>query len=302
MMKRNIELLIVIFNLITIRLEHFLQNYIDFIYIAVLLNFCISSSPKFSLLTITVMPIFAHFLYSITYIINDYINYHDDLLLRDQDPQKYSFYKYRPMQYFGKKIIVLLMVLYLTYIAILLRFISLKIYEAALIISIFSLLAIAESTAKKGTTVKMYIFFFQLLTKYIVFSVLLLIYSIGILPLQDSVLVAFYCVLPYALYRALGGILKGPGKQMRKILVVAMIIFVSAYALLSFFQRYLFIGILKAHLIVSVPFVVFIIGIPAMLFGITDRNVYELYRRLIIKNLIAYSLATIYLLAIAGFQ
>lgn len=299
--KEKLDLAIAIINAIFIRLGHFLQNSIDFIYIASYLVYVYSrwlSMPlqPLDVLSILMLVIFSHFIYSITYIINDYINYGDDLSIKALDPEKYSFYMYRPIQYFGKAVTIVLLLIYTIYVSLFWRFINILTINSLIeIVTLFAFLSILESTSKKWSVKKKTVFSFQLVVKYFVFA-LLLSKFFGLTLSLDALVSIIACVIPYTFYRSSQDKLKSVllkrvrdiGSRSRNIIfIVTITVVIIAVSMVIMFTQpninLLLLYIVEAHLVVSMPFLFLTIVIPLKLLGVNDKNIYSLYRRLGVK-------------------
>jgi len=298
----------VVLNITFFRFYHFLQNCVDFAYIASLILYMyirIQSSLFIDSTTYLhhffLLTLFSHFLYSITYIINDYINYEEDLAIKMIDVDKYSFYKYRPIHYFGKRITGILVFVYATYVFILWRFMFVRIlaiHEIILIVLLFSCLSLFASLSKRKSFGKKCTFLLQLYSKYFVLAILLT-RSLGISISLYEILCIGLCISPYTLYRTFQDLLsyfflEHRMKENRcKGLNYAAICILIAIISVTLIIVVLNFSLIMVHFLVSAPFATLVIVLPSLIFGRQDKTIYDLYKRSSVK--LAFALLLLYM-------
>jgi len=181
------DILIVCINFALFRLDAFLQNLINFlVYSVYQISFLILMSVhtiNVSLSTLVVIMLCTHCLYAITYAVNDFINYYDDRAL-SRDLEKYSFYRFRFIQFVGRRIEgFALQTLYYVALATislsLLKEYNANTYLVITLTLIFFFLSIAESLSKKRTLMKHLSFTLQQIMKMFAFSYLLSVVWLG---------------------------------------------------------------------------------------------------------------------------
>lgn len=173
----EIDKFIVILNLLTVRFDALLSNIIEFFLIGL---YTIVVAKLLGLVALPAIEIIqklfwvsfiSHTLYSLVYIINDFIDYKDVKKLQD-NPLSYSFYKYRPVIYFNRStgIMIYLSCLYLLYLLNDFKVLPNIHVILGFVISLFAL-SVWHSLAKKLTRVPS--FFFLRLIKYLIFLTVL---------------------------------------------------------------------------------------------------------------------------------
>ena len=203
---KEIGKFIVILNLLTVRFDAFLSNFIEFLFIGL---YMIIVSKYLGLMALPAIEIIqqlfwasftSHALYSVVYIVNDFIDYQDVKKLQG-NPLSYSFYKYRPMVYFNRSISIMI---YLACLYLLYLFNGLKALPnihivLGFVISLFAL-SIWHSLAKSLT--RALSFLFLRLIKYLLF---LTIFTSLIEPCDDilTMMVALPITISYAIYTSL---------------------------------------------------------------------------------------------------
>lgn len=300
-----LEILHVTLNIVFFRFYHFLQNCVDFIYVASLVLYMCSQAydPLYTisiscLCNIFLLVLFSHFLYSITYVVNDYINYKDDFAIKFNDPDKYSFYEYRPIQYFGKLVVYPLIVIYIIFVSVIWHsmFVNiLTIYEIALIVLFYSILSISESLSKKGSVKRRTFFLLQLYSKYMTFAILLLRFLDLPLSLQEIINISV-CASPYTIYRSYQDILteyfleRQAKRGFNKIDVYTAMGFFITISLITLTMAMSNPLLVMVHLVVSAPFGILVIIVPSLILGKNDKTIYDLYKRSGIKLLFVFLL------------
>jgi len=141
---------------------------------SVFLSFLTAYTFNVSITTLIIIMIGTHYLYAITYAINDFINYHDDRAL-SYNPEKYSFYKFRFIQFSGRRLggFLLQTFYYIALTAIFLDFLrkyNVKIFSMIILILAFILLSIVESLSKNNVITKRLSFTLQQIMKMFAFS------------------------------------------------------------------------------------------------------------------------------------
>jgi len=184
---RIIDVLTVCINFILFRLDAFLQNLINFlaysIYQMCFLLLMVVHPTNISLSTLVVIMLCTHYLYAITYAVNDFVNYYDDRVL-SCDLEKYSFYKFRFIQFIGRRLegFALQTIYYVALTAIslsLLKEYNVNTYFVITLTLVFFFLSIVESLSKKRTVMKHLSFTWQQIMKMFAFSYLLGVIYLG---------------------------------------------------------------------------------------------------------------------------
>lgn len=198
-MGRNILLI----NTLTYRVDAFVSNLADFLIILTFSVFVYSSLDLvkigfgkiiFSLVKIAVGM---HFLYSIVYIINDFIDYD---IVTNFDSLKYSFYKYRPVIYFkrGKSAMFMILLWYLICV-----YLILSIFEVPLSLTILFVLSFVFFSIIRSLSEGILRFaFFGLLRffKYICLITLLNISLLDTIYNDVTGYIILWLILPYVAY------------------------------------------------------------------------------------------------------
>jgi len=162
--------IIIALNLVVVRIDALLNNYVELMFVGIFLMLLTKFSGLLTfqtlefLLMLNTSTIIAHYVYSITYVINDYLDF-DEVQKLKVNKELFSFYQFRPIIYFNRSatIIVYFILLYmlLTFIsAIQLSFIVL-IYPLLL-----TLISFIHSTSKRYRHVT---FIVLRILKYILF-------------------------------------------------------------------------------------------------------------------------------------
>jgi hypothetical protein len=181
------NVLMVCINFVLFRFDAFLQNLINFFIYSIYQIFFLllmSMHPtSISLSTLVVIMLCTHYLYAITYAVNDFVNYYDDRAL-SYDLEKYSFYMLRFIQFIGRRLegFVLQAIYYVALAAIslsILKEYNVNTYFAITLTLIFFFLSIVESHSKKRTIMKHLSFTSQQIMKMFAFSYLLSIVWLG---------------------------------------------------------------------------------------------------------------------------
>jgi len=139
---------ILMLNLIFVRFDAFLNNYIELTFLGMFLILFIKftgvqilsvDSMQF-LLSLNILVVSSHYAYSIVYVINDFLDFESIRRLK-LDKSKYSFYRLRPIIYYNRSITIMLYLITLYTTSMLLLSISLTkiviLYSPLLIISSF---------------------------------------------------------------------------------------------------------------------------------------------------------------------
>jgi len=315
---RFIDKIIAYANLITFRLDAFLQNQIHFLmYIIYWVWFLYFNdiSIHITMTSMSVVILSVHYLYAITYALNDFINYYEDRKL-SSDPYKFSFYRLRFVQFYGKRFEGFL--IQLAYYAIVLIAIIhvMMIFKTDLYVVIttilsFILMSIIESAFKKGTSGKHLAFISQQMlklfllsyilgavftnsynyTEFIVFSSWCLIF-IGYMTVRsirenfklqlnkppDSDLIHSMLVSVFHLFN------NNPPKALLLLSPWLFVIVLFCYSVILFGSplKILLITI-TSHLLIA-PIWIFNL-VLAKILGVEDRTLYQLLKRLILKYL-----------------
>ena len=205
------ERTIVLLNLVLVRVDAFLQNFFDFLYIVaytIVLSSTISPiKSKIEVRYITIIPFAIHILYSLTYIISDYIDYHRDIG-KAENIQLWSFYRYRPICYFKKTrtIFTYLIILYFFYVLLFFIVLRLPVFNnlPLLLITIFliSSLAIIHSLSGDRSTIKLITFSSQRLLKYAIY-VFVADKLLALSKHSFNIIIMTSLIIPYTIYNVL---------------------------------------------------------------------------------------------------
>lgn len=318
---RNIinDILIVCINFVLFRLDAFLQNLINFlVYSIYQMCFLILMGVhpiNISLSTLVVIMLCTHYLYAITYAVNDFVNYYDDRAL-SRDLGKYSFYRFRFIQFIGRRFegFALQTLYYVALATISLSLLKEYNVNTCFVITltlIFFFLSIVESLSKKRTVMKHLSFTLQQIMKMFAFSYLLGVVWLGAYDvyaftifLSWGLIFIGYTILRSGLENIyfndslsrgsvismLSSILHSsrdkPFTTLLSFSPYLMMIALFVYTCTINFTSYtlkIFIAIGVSHLIL-VPVWVFYF-ILAKVFGEKDKNIYQLLRRLVCKCL-----------------
>ena len=142
--QRLLKETIIGLNLVFVRFDAFLNNYVELIFIGLfLLIFAKFSSILFPwsidlLILLNILAIGTHFVYSIVYIVNDYIDFKEVQKLRESK-DLFSFYEFRPIVYFNRTntILIYLIGFYLLITSLLIALIScmIVVYPPVLVVT-----------------------------------------------------------------------------------------------------------------------------------------------------------------------
>jgi hypothetical protein len=324
------NVLIAFLNFASFRLDAFLQNLINFvIYSIYQMCFLILMSAypiNISLSSLVIIMLFTHYLYAITYAINDFINYYDDRAL-SRDLEKYSFYKFRFIQFIGKRFegFALQTLYYAIWATVSLSFLKeydVNTYFVIIITLIFLSLSVVESLSPKRTFMKHLSFTLQQITKMSAFSYLLSVVWLGTYDVYAFTIFLSWGLLfiGYTTLRSsLENIYFNDSLNRRSVItlsfilhslrnktfttllsfspylvMIALFVYTSTISLASYTFK-IFITTVISHLII-LPIWAFYF-ILAKVFGEKDKNIYQLLRRLLFKCLFLL----IYFILIATF-
>lgn len=198
---------IVIFNLLTVRLDALLSNFIDFSFIALYTLVTYSYMGSLSLPSgetirqVILASLSSHCLYSLAYIVNDFIDY-GDVKRHQNDPNLYSLYKYRPVVYFdrSKSIITYLACIYSLYLfGVLKAFFYIR-YLLTIIVPLLFTQSIVHSLCKGSA--KALSFLALRLVKYMLFLTMLSMFM-GFLDKALTITIALPLIIPYVAFVSL---------------------------------------------------------------------------------------------------
>lgn len=197
------DMFIVFTSMLTGRLDPFLTNLTDFF---IILMFSLSLYAFLGLIsigfveliiTLVSVSVIAHFSYSIIYVVNDYVDYKNDVNLSDE---KFSNYKYRSLIYFKKNKFILLASVcwYSICVLLILNTIPAGLLPIISFIPVFVLLSYVRSFTTGN--LRIVLLGFLRFVKYF--------YSIMVLNLvlfsnsynEATLSIMFGLILPYALY------------------------------------------------------------------------------------------------------
>jgi hypothetical protein len=247
-----------------VRMDAFLSNVIEFLFIGLFITVVSRFLGLISLASgllviqgLVLAVLSSHFIYSIVYTVNDYLDYPSINSIVDKSSQRYSFYRFRPLIYFGnrKSVLLFLVGLYLTATVLTISAIP----TATVPILLFStvLLVVSLSHSHFKGLYRVLSFSALRLTKYLLFIVL---FSSFIHLSLTAVLAAFALIIPYWLYVSYGF-----GKERKIIskpffrtllLGTAIIVFYFIYIsmVLTYFALTLFMPLAIGYCIVVPPF------------------------------------------------
>ena len=325
------DVLMVCINFILFRLDAFLQNLLNFsIYSIYQMSFLVLMRVypiNISLNTLVVIILCAHYLYAITYAVNDFINYYDDKAL-SRDLEKYSFYRFRFIQFIGRRfkgfaIQTLYYIALATISLSLLRTYNVNAYFVIIITLIFFFSSIAESISKKHTVMKHLSFTLQQIMKMFAFSYILSVVWLGAYDvyaftifLSWGLIFIGYTILRSSLENiyfnaslnrgsviniltfVLHSLRNNPFTTLLSFSPYLVMIALFVYSCTMNFTSYafkIFITTCVSHLIL-IPIWVFYF-ILAKIFGEKDKNIYHLLRRLLCKCLFLL----VYFILVAAF-
>jgi len=325
------DVLMVCINFVLFRFDAFLQNLINFlVYSIYQMSFLILMDIhpiNISLSTLVVIMLCTHYLYAITYAVNDFVNYYDDRAL-SRDLGKYSFYRFRFIQFIGRRLEgFALQTLYYVALATislsLLKEYNVNTYFVITLTSIFLFLSLVESLSKKRSVMKHLSFTLQQIMKMFTFSYLLSIVWLGAYDvyvftifLSWGLIFIGYTVLRSSLENiyfneflnrsSVINMLPFMLHSLRNKPFTTLLLFSPHLAMIALFAYTcamnfisyafkIFIAIGVSHLIL-IPVWAFYF-ILAKVFGEKDRNIYQLLRRLLCKCLFLL----IYFILVAAF-
>jgi len=315
---RFVDKIVAYANLITFRLDAFLQNQIHFLMYTIYWMWFLYFNDISIHITVTSMLaviLSVHYLYAITYALNDFINYYEDRKL-SSDPYKFSFYRLRFVQFYGKRFEGFL--IQLAYYAIVLVVIicvmmisKTDLYIVIAIILSLILMSIIESVFKKGTSGKHLAFISQQILKLFLLS-----YILGVVFTNSYNYIEFIVFLTWCLmfigYTTIRSIHENfklqPNKPPDSDLIRSMLVNIfhlfnnSPPKALLLLSPWLFVVVLfcyavilfgsplkilltaiTSHLLIA-PIWIFSL-VLAKMFGVKDRTLYQLLKRLVLKYL-----------------
>jgi hypothetical protein len=314
------DVLMVSINFVLFRFDAFLQNLINFSIFSIyqisflsLMNGMNGHPINISLSMLIITMSCTHYLYAITYAVNDFINFYDDKAL-SYDPEKYSFYKFRFIQYIGRRLegFILQIFYYAALAAISLNFLkeyNVNTYYVITLILIFFLLSVVESFSKKRTVMKHISFTLQQIMKMFSFSYLLStgflgtynIFAFTIFLLWGLIFIGYvilrssleniyfdYYLSKGSVFNMFRNVWNSLGDKpfttllsfSPYLVMIILCVYISIVNLTSYTLK-IFVPAGISHLIL-VPVWVFYF-ILAKIFGEKDRNIYQLLRRLVFK-------------------
>lgn len=285
-----IDRLILLLNKFVYRVDAFLQNIIDFLWGAlylILLDRSLGLGLKASLFDVYVCIIVVHMIYMITYVINDYINYFDDLSKASQ-PSLYSFYMLRPVQYFKRSPLCLSYFSLLSIISalVLIRLCFPNVMFIILLIFI-PILSIIESYASKWSFIKLCSFYAQRMVKYTLFSFLLQYLFVDGLENLKAVAI-FPWILSITAYVSLRTYVEAKSVNKAKIsLLAALAVLLPAliYFCIALAEHDVFVPLTSIMYSLGLSSAIYFISlyISKMLLGFKDTDYYRLLTRLALK-------------------
>ena len=294
---------VLMLNLVFVRFDAFLNNYIELTFLAVFLMLfakftyaqCMFTSPVQALLALNALIVASHYVYSIVYIVNDYLDFESVQRLK-AERGKYSFYRFRPIIHYSRSITIVLCSTALHIASVLLLSISLT--HIVWLYSLFlASLAFVHSRSKAFRPVT---FTCLHVLKYILFFILLYYYSQCMFT--HYTLLAFTAlILPFLPYHMITyAKTKTQLWQMsfhrgiKLLIVVLFAIFIVVLVLLS--ELNIILPFIKSLLITSTPFLV-IRQLLRFLLGAQNPDIYTHITRLTIFFFASLTLLTIILFA-----
>jgi len=282
-----LDKVILILNLVFIRFDAFLNNYIELAFLYIFLTLfseftgiqTLSTNPIQLLLTLNMVVIGTHYIYSITYVINDILDF-EDIQKLGVNEDKYSFYKLRPIVYYNRSLIT---VLYL--VALHITFLILLSVSLTSTILIYPLLLVAltlmHSKSKKFRPITFaclrtlkYTLFLTLLQHYLhVTNIRFIIYVF---------LTLILIILPYhiATYTKSKTLLwQTPLHHVKP--VIAILLTGPLVMLIQLIHLNIFIPFVKSLLITFTPFLITRQALRFVL-GASNPNVYIHIKRLVV--------------------
>jgi len=315
--RRFIDKFVAYVNLLTFRLDAFLQNQIYFLtYITYWMWFLHFSNVSVYLkaTSLLIVILSTHYLYAITYALNDFINYYEDRKL-SSDPCKFSFYRLRFIQFYGKRLAGFFIqlgyyVMVLTVILHVMKMLSVDFLILIVTISSFMLVSVVESIFRKGTLSKHLAFVLQQILKLFLLSYILSIVFTGSYNFLELVIFFTWCLV-YIGYTTLRSMYENFKLKLNKLLddetAHSMLIsifhfFSNNHQVLISLSPWLLITVLLGYTITSFesPLKILIVAITshlvvapiwilnlvlAKMLGVKDRTLYQLLKRLMLKYL-----------------
>jgi hypothetical protein len=298
-----LDKVILILNLIFIRFDAFLNNYIELTFLYIFLTLfgkfievqSLSANSIQLLLTLNALVISTHYIYSITYIINDILDFEDVQKLRVNEA-KYSFYKLRPLVYYNRSLITVLYLVTLYIVFLILLSIS---FTSTILIypPLLTALTLMHSKSKKFRSITFaclrilkYTLFFTLLHQYLhTTNIRFIIYAFLTLIL----LILPYHIVTYAKSKTL----LWQTSLHHHVKPVIAVLFISFLVMLIQLVRLsIFIAFVKSLLITFTPFLI-TRQILRFILGATNPNLYVHIKRLVIFFIITLVLSSIILIA-----
>jgi hypothetical protein len=196
--SQTINRLIVAFSLIVFRIDAFMNNFIEYSFIITYLVGafkCMNNQfPNLSelMFDIIIVNIVASLIYSIVYVINDFIDFNKVRNFRENFT-KFSFYAIRPIIYFNRSIFILIYLigLYVFYVYCTLIFFS---TTTIFLIGILILVSVVHSLLQDN--IRPITFFMLRMIKYVLFLYLLsnVLPSLGV---RDIFTISLPLIVPY---------------------------------------------------------------------------------------------------------
>jgi hypothetical protein len=196
-------------GVLVFRIDAFLSNIVEFLFIGLFILivnrfaglFAIASQSIAIAVILSVLS--SHFIYSIVYIINDFVDYpHIQKNQNNSDSVSYSFYKFRPLMYFARRkiLIVCLSALYLLFLSIAIIEFSNVAYAILGAVVWFFFLSLLHSYSRSSKRV--FSFFLLRLSKYFLFTLIL---ASLLSSLNGFVFAAFALplIIPYLTYESI---------------------------------------------------------------------------------------------------
>jgi hypothetical protein len=298
-----LDRVILISNLVFIRFDAFLNNYIELTFLYIFLTLFgefievqpLSANPIQLLLTLNLLVISTHYVYSITYIINDILDFEDVQKLRVNE-DKYSFYKLRPLVYYNRSLITVLYLVTL-YIAFLIL-LSISFTSIILIYPpLLTALTLMHSKSKKFRPIT---FACLRILKYTLFLTLLhqYLHTTNIRFIIYAFLTLILLILPYhiATYTKSKTLLRQTPLHHHVKPVIAVLFISFLVMLIQLIHLGIFIAFVKSLLITFTPFLI-TRQILRFILGATNPNLYVHIKRLVIFFIITVVLSSIILIA-----
>jgi len=310
-MVRNMKVqfldkVILILNLVFIRFDAFLNNYIELTFLYIFLTLfsefagiqTLSTNPIQLLLTLNILVISTHYVYSITYVINDILDF-EDMQKLGVNEDKYSSYKLRPIVYYNRSLITVLylVALHITFLILL----SVSLTSTILIYPpLLTALTLMHSKSKKFRPITFaclrilkYTLSLTLLQHYLhVTNIRFIIYAF---------LTLILLILPYhiATYTKSKTLLWRTPLHHHVKLAIVILFTGSLVMLIQLIHLNIFIPFVKSLLITFTPFLI-TRQVLRFVLGASNPNVYIHIKRLVIFFIIAVVLSLIILIAYVG--